>query len=611
MSGKLTKISGSLAIAEGVKKVKIADTVLVGEDELLGEVISISGESLTIQVYEDTDGLKNGDKVLATGSALTATLGPGLLGSVFDAIQRPLIKLRELVDNTEGNSTDGNSAGGNSTGGNGIKIPALDHERLWEFEPTVSEGDEVKGGSIIGTVRESKSLLHKIMVPRDIEGTIVTISQGEATIDDVICTIESSNGKVKKISMSQKWPIRTARPTFKKMLPVSPLYTGQRIIDTMLPITKGSTAAAVGVSAIGKSIVARQLAKWTAADVVVYVGVGRRGNEIADIISEFEELHDKRNDIPLIERSVIIANTSDMPVAARETAIYTGVTIAEYYRDMGYEVLLVTDSMTCWAEAMRLDCEKRGETPAEGGYPAYLTSRISQFFERSGYVECLGGDSRRGALTIFGVFSQPGGDTPDPVSHAAKRCVKTFLEFDPELAGLHHYPSISWVDSYSLNFDSLRFWYDKVFGADFLENSCKAQKLLQKEVELLEIAKSFGTESLSASDQLTLHTAKMVREDFLQQDAFAALDTFSSYEKQATLLSLILYYHDLCKDALSRRISDISALFKIPARELLGRAKMVRTEEFDEKFSKIAKDIEVQISQELRRQAEQKEEAND
>ena len=586
MSGKITKISEPVVFAQGVKGIKTADIVRVGEKKLYGEVIEIIDGTASIQMFERADGLKTGDKLTGTDKPLAVELGPGLLGGIFDGLGRPLTKFGQPISGSS-------------------EAPALSRSKEWQFTPTAAKGDEVKGGSILGTVAESGGIFYKVLVPHDCGGTVETISEGLYTIEDVICRITSPDGQAHKITMLQKWPIRVPRPFDKKRVSTMPLYTGQRIIDTMLPVAKGGSAAAVGTPGAGKSTLVYQLAKYAEVDIVVYVGCGNRSSEISDIIEDFNSQLDRRTEQPLISRTVIIANTSDMPIAARECAVYSGVTIAEFYRDMGLEVLLVIDSLTHWAEAMRRVCEKLDEVPAESGYPVYLNSRIAGFYQRSGCVSCFGDSSRLGSITLISTLSPLRCDNSDPVTWAVQRYAKVYWQFDTELAGKHHFPSLNWIDSYSLNLDDLRKWHDRAFGSDFLDNRNKALKILQKEADLRKVAKNFGEASLAASDQLILRSAKMIQEDFLQQDAFLNVDAFSTYEKQATLLSLILYYHELCKDALLKNIPDVKKLFDIPAVELLGRAKTIRPEEFDDKFSQIANELESQIKGEVKRQSEE------
>ena len=483
-----------------------------------------------------------------------------------------------------------------STIARGVDIPALDRVREWEFTPTAAVGDEVTGGSIIGTVEETTAITHRIMIPPDVSGVIESIEPGYYTVEQTICKVKTPDGAFLDVPMMQKWPVRVGRPYSKKSMPSAPLCSGQRIIDTLFPLAKGGTAAVPGPFGSGKTVVQHQLAKWSDVDIVVYIGCGERGNEMTDVLMEFPELHDPRTGEPLMKRTVLIANTSDMPVAAREASIYTGITIAEYFRDMGYDVAVIADSTSRWAEALREMSGRLEEMPGEEGYPAYLSSRLAQFYERAGVVECIGDDNRRGSLTAIGAVSPPGGDTSEPVSQATMRIVKVFWGLDATLAYSRHFPAINWLTSYSLYLDSLKPWFDGNFGADFIINRARTMALLQEEAELQEIVKLVGQDSLSAPDRLTLETAKMIREDFLQQNAFADVDSYSSYEKQATLLSLILYYNELCKDALSAGVENVQLLFDIPVRELIGRAKSVPPSEYEERYRLIAQEMEFQIA---------------
>ena len=592
MSGKIIKILESVVFAEGVKDLKTADIVRVGEKKLYGEVLEFAGGVASVQLYEHAEGLKIGEHVIGSGEPLTVELGPGLLGNVFDGLGRPLTKVGHLIEA-------------------GAEIPTLNRTQEWQFTPAVAQGDEVKGGTVLGTVLEAGTVLHKVLVPHEIEGTIDIIFEGMYSVEEVICVINSSDGQSHEITMLQKWPARKPRPFGKKRLSTAPLYTGQRIIDTMLPIAKGGSAVAAGATGCGKTTLANQLAKYAEIDIVVYVGCGSRRGEISDIVEELKTQNDRRTGHPLISRTVFIASTSEMPYAAHECAVYSGFTIAEFYRDMGLEVLLIIDSLSHWADLLRLVSGKLGETPAERGYPVYMNSRIAQLYERSGCITCFGAADRAGSITLVSTLSASDQDNSDPVTWAVGRCAKVFWQFDPSLSGKRHFPSVDCINSYSLNLDDLQKWHDRAFGPDFLENSNRAVRILQKEADLHKIAKNFGEDSLAASDQLILRSARMIREDFLQQDAFVQIDAFSSYEKQATLLSLILFYHELCKDALLKNIPNIRKLFDIPACTLLGRAKMVRPEEFDEKFSQIASELESQIRSEIKRQTQEGEKQND
>ena len=580
MSGKIVKVSGPPVVAEGLGDANIADVVRVGSQRLMGEILTMVGDSASIQVYEETGGLGPGAEVVTTGLPLSVELGPGLLESIYDGIQRPLTEIRKLTG---------------STISRGVDVPALDRSRQWEFTPVVETGAEVTGGSIIGTVNETVSVTHKIMIPPELSGVVESIEPGSFTVEQTVCRVRTPDGQIHDVTMMQKWPVRIGRPYVKKSTPITPLCTGQRIIDTLFPLAKGGTAAVPGPFGSGKTVVQHQLAKWSDVDIVVYIGCGERGNEMTDVLMEFPELRDPRSGEPLMKRTVLIANTSDMPVAAREASIYTGITIAEYFRDMGYDVAVIADSTSRWAEALREISGRLEEMPGEEGYPAYLSSRLAQFYERAGSVDCLGGDGRVGTLTAIGAVSPPGGDTSEPVSQATMRIVKVFWGLDATLAYARHFPAINWLTSYSLYLDTLKPWYDNAYGADFLLNRNRTMALLQEEAELQEIVKLVGQDSLSAPDRLTLETAKMIREDFLQQDAFGDVDSYTPYDKQATLLSLILYYNELCKDALAKGLENVQPLFEIPVREQIGRAKSVPTSEYKEKFRLIAKDMETQI----------------
>ncbi|MDR3210050.1 MAG: V-type ATP synthase subunit A, partial [Oscillospiraceae bacterium] len=527
-------------------------------------------------------GLGPGTEVTTTGVPLSVELGPGLLDNIYDGIQRPLLEVRALTG---------------STIARGVDVPALNRTREWAFTPTVAVGDAVTGGSIVGTVEETPAVQHKIMVPPGVAGTIESIAGGTYTVEQAIGKIKTASGEFVDLTMLQKWPVRVSRPYVKKFNPSAPLCSGQRVIDTLFPIAKGGTAAVPGPFGSGKTVVQHQLAKWSDVDIVVYIGCGERGNEMTDVLMEFPELKDPRSGEALMKRTVLIANTSDMPVAAREASIYTGITIAEYFRDMGYDVAVIADSTSRWAEALREMSGRLEEMPGEEGYPAYLSSRLAQFYERAGCVECTGGDGRRGTLTAIGAVSPPGGDTSEPVSQATMRIVKVFWGLDSSLAYARHFPAINWLTSYSLYLDTLKPWYDAQYGAEFLQNRARAMSLLQEEAELQEIVKLVGVDSLSAPDRVTLETAKMIREDFLQQNAFVDLDSYSSYEKQGRLMSLVLEYNDLCQEALQRGVADVQPLFSIESRERIGRAKMTLPAEFAEKYDAISRDMKFQLEE--------------
>ncbi|MBP8639582.1 MAG: V-type ATP synthase subunit A [Oscillospiraceae bacterium] len=581
MSGKVTKVSGPLVVAEGLEDANVSDVVRVGKQRLIGEILNMTGDSASIQVYEETSGLGPGAEVETSGYPLSVELGPGMLDCIYDGIQRPLVAIRELTG---------------ATISRGVDVPALNREKLWEFVPTASVGDKVTAGDIIGTVQETTAILHKIMVPVGVSGTIASIQAGSFTVVDTVCLIKSDSGENHKLTLMQKWPVRKNRPYIKKYVPSRPLNSGQRVIDTLFPLAKGGTAAVPGPFGSGKTVVQHQLAKWSDVDVVVYIGCGERGNEMTDVLMEFPELKDPRSGEPLMKRTVLIANTSDMPVAAREASIYTGITIAEYFRDMGYDVAVIADSTSRWAEALREMSGRLEEMPGEEGYPAYLASRLAQFYERAGVVECLGADDRRGSLTAIGAVSPPGGDTSEPVSQATMRIVKVFWGLDSSLAYARHFPAINWLTSYSLYVEGLKKWYDNELGAKFMQNREKIMGILQEEASLQEIVKLVGQDALSLGDRLTLETAKMIREDFLQQNAFVDVDSYSSYERQSILLQMILDYDALCRAAMEQG-ADLNKLIKIPAREQIGRAKYVPEDEYRETYKHIAEDMKTRINE--------------
>ena len=587
LSGTITKVSGPLVVANGLADANVSDVVRVGEQRLIGEILNMTGDSASIQVYEETSGLGPGAKVETTGMPLSVELGPGMLENIYDGIQRPLPEIRDLT-------------GSNIT--RGIEVPALNRERVWHFDPVVQPGTAVAGGDVIGTVQETTAILHKIMVPPQMKGTIKRITGGDFTVDQTVAVLTDASGVDHELNMIQRWPVRIARPYAQKFAPNKPMNSGQRIIDTLFPIAKGGTAAVPGPFGSGKTVVQHQLAKWSDVDVVVYIGCGERGNEMTDVLMEFPELHDPNTGEPLMKRTVLIANTSDMPVAAREASIYTGITIAEYFRDMGYDVAVIADSTSRWAEALREMSGRLEEMPGEEGYPAYLASRLAQFYERAGCVECLGADERRGSLTAIGAVSPPGGDISEPVSQATMRIVKVFWGLDASLAYARHFPAINWLTSYSLYLDTLRGWCDENLGRSFMLNRGRAMALLQKEAELQEIVKLVGQDALSPADNLTLESAKMIREDFLQQNAFLENDQYSSFDRQARLLELILRYKDLCDAAIARG-ADIWKLYAIAARAAIGRAKTVPAESYQDVYAQIEADMEQQI-EEVAKEAE-------
>ena len=580
--GKIVKVSGPLVVATGLSDANMADVVRVGEQRLIGEILNMNGDSAAIQVYEETSGLGPGAEVVTTGAPLSVELGPGLMENIYDGIQRPLEAIMKIAG---------------STITRGIEVPALDREKKWEFVPVAAVGDKVVAGDVIGTVQETTSVLHKIMVPVGMSGTIASIESGKFTVLDTVATLTTDAGETKELTMMQKWPVRVGRPYKRKYTPSEPLCSGQRVIDTLFPLAKGGTAAVPGPFGSGKTVVQHALAKFSDVDIVVYIGCGERGNEMTDVLREFPELVDPRTGETLMKRTVLIANTSDMPVAAREASIYTGITIAEYFRDMGYDVAVIADSTSRWAEALREMSGRLEEMPGEEGYPAYLSSRLAQFYERAGWVSCLGSDEdRRGSLTAVGAVSPPGGDLSEPVSQGTMRIVKVFWALDSSLAYRRHFPAINWLNSYSLYLDNLKGYYDEKLGESYLKNREKAMSLLQEEASLNEIVQLVGKDALSPADQLTLETAKMIREDFLQQNAFVDIDNYSSYDRQAKLMEIILDYDALCRDAIAKGAKPYD-LFDIPARALIGRAKGVPQDEYAAAYAKMAADMEVQIAE--------------
>ena len=581
MSGKIVKVSGPLVVATGMQEANMADVVRVGEQRLIGEILNMTGDAASIQVYEETSGLGPGAEVVTTGAPLSVELGPGLIENIYDGIQRPLEVIREVS--------------GSNNLPRGVEVPALDREKKWEFTPVVKPGDKVVGGDVLGTVQETDSILHKIMLPPKMKGTIVSIQSGSFTVTEPVYVLQREDGSQVELPMMQKWPVRVGRPYKHKYPPTIPLQSGQRIVDTFFPVAKGGTAAIPGPFGSGKTVMQHQLAKWSDVDIVVYIGCGERGNEMTDVLREFPELVDPRTGESLMKRTVLIANTSDMPVAAREASIYTGITIAEYFRDMGYDVAVIADSTSRWAEALREMSGRLEEMPGEEGYPAYLSSRLAQFYERAGMVECIGSDAeRRGSLTAVGAVSPPGGDLSEPVSQATMRIVKVFWALDSSLAYRRHFPAINWLNSYSLYLDSLKPWYDEHLGKEFLQNREWAMGVLQEEANLNEIVQLVGKDSLSAGDQLTLETAKMLREDFLQQNGFMEVDWYSSYDRQDKMLSMILDYDRLCRAAIDKGAA-VTDLFAIPFREKMGRAKSVPDDQFVSVYADMAREMEEQI----------------
>ncbi len=587
--GTIIKVSGPLVIAEGMRDANMFDVVRVSEHKLIGEIIEIYEDKASIQVYEETAGLGPGEPVVSTEYPLSVELGPGLIGTMFDGIQRPLEDMREKV-------------GSNIT--RGIEVTSLNRTKKWQFKPTIEKGTRVITGDIIGKVQETVVVEHSIMIPHGIEGTIEEIYEGEYTVEDTIATVKKENGETVNIQMMQKWPVRKERPYKEKLPPEEPMVTGQRVIDTLFPIAKGGVAAVPGPFGSGKTVVQHQLAKWADADIVVYIGCGERGNEMTDVLMEFPELKDPKTGESIMKRTVLIANTSDMPVAAREASIYTGITIAEYYRDMGYSVALMADSTSRWAEALREMSGRLEEMPGEEGYPAYLSSRLAQFYERAGKTLSLGSKPREGAITAIGAVSPPGGDISEPVTQATLRIVKVFWGLDSNLAYRRHFPAIDWLLSYSLYSDTITQWLSKNVAKDWGNLKRDAMQILQEESELEEIVRLVGVDALSSSDRLVLETARSIREDYLHQNAFHDVDTYTSLDKQYKLLKLILEYYYNGKKVLKENI-NIEKLFNLPVRELIGRAKYSNEENIDSEFKEIEKILIEQIEALISKEVEQ------
>ena len=577
--GTILKVSGPLVVAEKMRDANMFDVVRVSDKRLIGEIIEMHGDKASIQVYEDTAGLGTGEPVESTNEPLSVELGPGLIKGIFDGIQRPLEKIMEL-------------SGNNLT--RGIEVPSLDRDIKWHFNPTAAVGDTVEAGDELGFVQETDIVRHKIMVPFGVSGTVKSIKEGDFTVEEKVAVIDTENGTSVNVTLMQKWPVRRGRPYKKKLPPDMPLITGQRVVDTLFPIAKGGVAAIPGPFGSGKTVTQHQLAKWAEADIVVYIGCGERGNEMTDVLNEFPELVDPRTGKSLMERTVLIANTSDMPVAAREASIYTGITIAEYFRDMGYSVALMADSTSRWAVALREMSGRLEEMPGEEGYPAYLGSRLAQFYERAGRVEVLGSKGEEGALSVIGAVSPPGGDISEPVSQATLRIVKVFWGLDSALAYKRHFPAINWLTSYSLYADNLGYWFNENVNADWTKLRTRMMGLLSDEAALDEIVKLVGMDALSATDRLKMEAARSIREDFLHQLAFHEIDTYSSLKKQYYMMSLVLSYYDGCLDALNQN-ADIELLVKIPVREAIGRFKYVHEDMIDQEYEK----IQTQLSKEI------------
>lgn len=578
-TGKISKIAGPLVVATGMREANMFDVVRVSDSKLIGEIIEMHGDRASIQVYEETSGLGTGEPVESTGEPLSVELGPGLIEGIFDGIQRPLEKIRELV----GNSLV-----------RGVEVPALDREKKWHFVPKMKAGDKVVGGDILGTVQETEIVEHRIMVKPGVVGTVKSIAEGDYTVTEQIGSIETANGEELPVTLMQKWPVRRGRPFEKKLAPNVPLVTGQRVVDTLFPIAKGGVAAIPGPFGSGKTVTQHQLAKWAEADIVVYIGCGERGNEMTDVLNEFPELIDPHTGKSLMERTVLIANTSDMPVAAREASIYTGITIAEYFRDMGYSVALMADSTSRWAEALREMSGRLEEMPGEEGYPAYLGSRLAQFYERAGRVISLGSDGREGALSVIGAVSPPGGDISEPVSQATLRIVKVFWGLDSALAYKRHFPAINWLTSYSLYADSLGSWFNENVSEEWTTLRARLMALLSDEASLDEIVKLVGMDALSPTDRLKMETARSIREDFLHQLAFHEVDTYSSLRKQYLMMKLVLRFYDGSLDALKKG-ADIEKLVSIPSRESIGRFKYVPEKDIEDTYKTVCAAIDSEI----------------
>ncbi|MBT3318465.1 MAG: V-type ATP synthase subunit A [Clostridia bacterium] len=581
MEGRIVKVSGPLITAQGMGNSEMYDVVRVSEQKLIGEIIELRGDTASIQVYEETSGLGPGEPVFSTGSPLSVELAPGLIESIFDGIQRPLDVIRQQTGDRIAR---------------GVDIAALDHDKKWDFIPLAKVGDELVAGDFLGYVQETIPVKHYIMVPMGMTGTVQTIAEKNATIDETIATLKTQQGETKEITMLQKWPVRKGRPYSEKLPPNELMITGQRVIDTLFPIAKGGVAAVPGPFGSGKTVLQHALAKWADAEIIVYVGCGERGNEMTDVLMEFPELKDPRTGEPLMKRTVLIANTSDMPVAAREASIYTGITIAEYFRDMGYKVAIMADSTSRWAEALREMSGRLEEMPGDEGYPAYLSSRLAQFYERAGMVKALGTDGRIGAISAIGAVSPPGGDISEPVSQGTLRIVKVFWGLSAQLAYKRHFPAIDWLTSYSLYIDRLSDWFDENLSHEFIELREKTMSLLQDESELEEIVRLVGVDALSLGDRLKLETARSIREDYLHQNSFHEIDTYTSLEKQYGMLRMILKWGELGERALNAG-AEFSKISELSVREDIGRAKYVEEKDIKERYAQINQKLEDQMAE--------------
>jgi len=581
--GTIKKVAGPLVIAEGMRDANMFDLVRVSEQRLIGEIIEMHGDEASVQVYEETSGLRPGEPVESMEVPMSVELGPGLIASIYDGIQRPLDDILKV-------------SGGNSLT-RGVEVPSLKRDKKWEFVPVAKAGDEVSGGDVLGTVQETIVVQQKIMVPPGISGTVKEIKSGEFTVDEVVVVLNTADGDT-ELTMAQKWPVRRGRPYVRKLPPQMPLVTGQRVVDTFFPIAKGGVAAVPGPFGSGKTVIQHQLAKWAEADIVVYIGCGERGNEMTDVLNEFPELKDPKTGESLMQRTVLIANTSDMPVAAREASIYTGITIAEYFRDMGYSVALMADSTSRWAEALREMSGRLEEMPGEEGYPAYLGSRLAQFYERAGHVVSLGKDERQGALSVIGAVSPPGGDISEPVSQATLRIVKVFWGLDSALAYKRHFPAINWLTSYSLYLQDVGDWFDNHVEKDWMENRQRMMSLLQDEAELDEIVKMVGMDALSASDRMKMEAARSIREDFLHQNSFHDVDTYTSLRKQYLMMKLVLAFYDEASAALNKGTS-LNGLINMAVRERIGRFKYTLEPDLEPEYNKITEELFAEIANAL------------
>ena len=578
-TGTIKKVAGPLVIAEGMRDANMFDVVRVSSQRLIGEIIEIHGDEASIQVYEETSGLGPGEPVESMGVPMSVELGPGLITSIYDGIQRPLDDIMKI----SGNNLK-----------RGVEVASLKRDKKWEFVPVAKAGDEVEAGDVLGTVQETIVVQQKIMVPYGVKGTVKEIKAGTFTVEEVVAVIATEKGD-KELTMMQRWPVRKGRPYQKKLPPVKPLVTGQRVIDTFFPIAKGGVAAVPGPFGSGKTVIQHQLAKWAEADIVVYIGCGERGNEMTDVLNEFPELKDPKTGQSLMERTVLIANTSDMPVAAREASIYTGITIAEYFRDMGYSVALMADSTSRWAEALREMSGRLEEMPGEEGYPAYLGSRLAQFYERAGHVVSLGKEGREGALSVIGAVSPPGGDISEPVSQATLRIVKVFWGLDSALAYKRHFPAINWLTSYSLYVDNMANWFNEEVAADWMEDRQKMMTILQEEAELNEIVQMVGMDALSPTDRLKMEVARSIREDFLHQNSFHEIDTYTPLRKQYLMMKLVLAFYEKSVDALNKG-ADMNALIAMPVREKIGRYKYTTDADIESEYKNVEEELDKEVA---------------